>query len=89
MNGIRPERDGAFVGRLALGLCLGGILLSILFGITAQAFDYDARALAYLLFVAFQIGAIVVGYRGRQVFLAKASAISASILLVLSFGLVG
>jgi hypothetical protein len=74
-------------GKLALALCLGGAALAVLIGLTASALGYDAGMWAYLLFVAFQVTAIVIGWRSRNEHLARAGAITASTLLVLSFGL--
>ncbi len=74
-------------GRLALAICLGGVVLAVLIGLAARLFGYDACMWAYLVFASFQIAAIVIGYRARRDPLGRASAITASILFVLSFGL--
>jgi hypothetical protein len=74
-------------GKLALGLCLGGTVLAILIGLVARALGYDAGMWAYWVFVAFQIAAIIIGWRFRREPLGPASAITASILLVVSFAL--
>lgn len=83
---IRPA-NGSHHGRLALALCLGGTLLAIVIGLVARLLGYDARTWAYLLFAAFQIAAIVIGWRFRSEHLGRPSAVTASILLVLSFAL--
>ncbi len=83
---IQPTNESHY-GRLALALCLGGTLLAIVIGLVARLLGYDARMWAYLVFAAFQIAAIIIGWRFRREHLGRASAITASILLVLSFAL--
>lgn len=87
MNTPIQNNNAANYGKLALALCLGGTVLAILIGLAARALGYDARMWAYLLFAAFQIATIVIGWRFRREHLGLASAITASLLLVLSFGL--
>lgn len=80
--------DGSNYGKLALALCLGGTALAALIGLTARALGVDADKAAYALFAALQIAAIVIGWRFRREPLGRASVITASILLVLSLGLI-
>jgi membrane protein implicated in regulation of membrane protease activity len=87
MNTPIQNANASNYGKLALALCLGGTVLAVLIGLVARALGYDARMWAYLLFAAFQVAAIVIGWRFRREHLGRASAITASILLVLSFGL--
>ncbi len=87
MNTPLQDANESQHGRLALALCLGGTLLAIVIGLVTRLLGFDARMWAYLLFVAFQIAAIIIGWRFRREHLGRASVITASILLVLSFGL--
>jgi len=89
MNTPIQQRDSSQYGRLAFALCLGGTVLALIIGFVARTLGYDARRWAYLLFAAFQIAAIVIGWRFRREQLGRASAITAFMLLVLSFGLLG
>ena len=85
MNASLQKAIESHYGRLALALCLGGTLLAIIIGLVARILGFDARMWAYLLFAAFQIAAIIIGWRFRRQHLGRAGAIIASILLVLSF----
>ncbi len=89
MNTPIQDTNNSNYGKLALALCLGGTVLAVLIGLAARLLGYDARMWAYLLFASFQVAAIVIGWRFRWEYLGRASAITASILLVLSFGLLG
>jgi hypothetical protein len=89
MNTPIQNTEESNCGKLALTLCLGGTVLAILIGLTARALGYDARIWAYLLFAAFQVAAIVLGWCFRREPLGRASAITAAIILVLSFSLLG
>ena len=76
-------------GKLSLALCIGGLLLALLIGFTARALGHDARTLAYLVFLAFQIAALAVGFPARHEPLARVSTIASGLLLLLSFLFVG
>ena len=89
MTTPEPITNNLNCGKLALAICLGGTVLTVLIGLAARMLGYDASMWAYLLFAAFQIAAIVIGYRARHEPLGGASAITASILLALSFLLLG
>ncbi len=65
-------------------LSLGGALLAALIGGLAHNFGYDARLAAYILFVALQLTAIVVGWRSRREPSVRAGIITAVALLALS-----
>lgn len=85
MNTSLKKTNESHYGRLALALCLGGTVLAIVIGLVARLLGFDAGMWAYLLFAAFQIAAIIIGWRFRREHLGGASAITASILLVVSF----
>ena len=88
MNPSTQNAQESCHGKLALALCLGGATLALLIGLGARAMGYDVRTWAFALFAAFQIAAIVIGWSYRHEPLGRASAITASILLLLSvFGL--
>jgi hypothetical protein len=77
---LHAIRTRDYSGRVALALCLGGVILAALIG---------QRALpAYLLFLSFQIVALTLGIVAWRTPLGKAAAIAASVLTVGSFALV-
>ncbi len=78
------EQNESTVGKLALALSLGGVVLALAIGMLARLAGYQANMPAYLLFLAFQVAAFVLGLVGRKTPLGKAAAITAAVLLVSS-----
>jgi uncharacterized membrane protein len=74
------EHTGHYYGRIALGLCLGGVILAALIG--------DRVVPAYLIFLSFQIAAFTLGILTWRTPLGKAAAIAASLLTAGSVTLV-
>lgn len=71
--------------KIALGLCLGGVVLAIVAAMVGRLLDHNFTMMAYGVFVAFQIAALVLGIVTRTSPLGKAAAITSGILLVGSF----
>ena len=76
------------VGVIALFLCLGGLVLAVLIGGLAGAFGYNASMPAYIIFLGFQVAAIVLGIVSRQTVMGKTAYITAAVLSVGSVGLI-
>ena len=72
-----PEKK---YGALALSLCLGGLFLAMLIGMTARLCGYDANMPAYLIFLGFQIGGFVLGIVSRQEALGKTAYITSAVM---------
>jgi hypothetical protein len=89
-----PEESAAdqekrtLLAKIALGLCLGGILLAGLVAGTARALGHDPEQPAYVLFLACQIAAFVLGVMSWRDPLGKAGAVIAAIVALVSLLLV-
>ena len=68
--------------KLALTLCLGGVLLAVIIAILGKILGQNLTMIAYGVFVAFQIAALVLGIVTRAKPLGKTAAIASSVLLV-------
>ena len=71
--------------KLALALCLGGVGVAAAVAILGKLLDQDFALIAYGIFVAFQVAALVLGIVARARPLGKAAAITSGVLLVGSF----
>lgn len=71
-------------GVAALALSLGGLLLVILIGMAGHPMDRPFKNAAYLLFLGFQIAALVVGFPVRRNPWGKAALIVSPVLVVVS-----
>ena len=67
-------------GKLALVLCLGGLILAVAIGVSARLMNYNADVPAYLIFLGFQVAAFVVGILSRREPLGKAAFLTSAIL---------
>jgi len=76
------DRDSRKHGRLALTLCLGGLVLAVAIGMVARLLHHHADMPAYLIFLGFQIAAFVLGMVSRQDALGRTAAIASGILAV-------
>ena len=83
------ERSESQFGKLALALSLGGVVLAVAIGLLARLAGYRADMPAYLVFLAFQVAAIVLGLIARRTPLGKTAAITAAVLAVGSLTLLG
>lgn len=83
------EQNESRFGKLALMLSLGGLVLAVVIGLLARYFNHNADTTAYLVFLSFQVAAIVLGVVARRDPMGKTAAITASILAVGSLPLVG
>jgi hypothetical protein len=70
--------------QLALGVCLGGIVLGVLIGLLGRLVGLNFFGAGYTVFAAFQVVAIVLGVLCRESTIGKATAIASSVLLVAS-----
>jgi hypothetical protein len=77
-----PEQNEEKLGKLALALSLGGVVLAFAIGMLARWVGQQADRPAFLIFTAFQIAAIVLGLVVRRTPLGKAAAITAALLAV-------
>ena len=76
----QSKRPG--LGKLALAICLGGTVLTVAIALAKRFLGDDALTWAGVLFVAFQLAALVLGIVARREPLGRASAITAGILLL-------
>lgn len=76
------DTDKGKHGRLALALCLGGLVLAVAIGMVARLLHYNADMPAYLIFLGFQIAAFVLGIVSWNDILGKTAAITSGILAV-------
>lgn len=72
------------VAKLALALCLGGTLLPIPVALAAIIFGPHFLLLAFLLFVALQVTALILGVVAHRERLGRGTAIASALLLLLS-----
>ncbi len=75
---------GKSTDKLALALCLGGVLIAVAVAIVGRLFGQNFTMMAYGIFVAFQIAALVLGMVARSKPLGKTAAITSGVLLVAS-----
>jgi hypothetical protein len=71
--------------KLALVLCLGGVLVAAAVAMLGKSLNRDFVMIAYSIFVTFQVAALVLGVVTRATPLGKTAAITAGVLLVGSF----
>ena len=76
------EQDKSKYGKLALMLTLGGVVIAIVIGMLVRLTGHNADTSAYLIFLSFQVAAIVLGLITRRTPLGKAAAITAGLLSV-------
>jgi hypothetical protein len=76
------EQNESKLGKLALLLSLGGVVLAVVIGMLARLTGHNADIPSYLVFLAFQVAAIVLGLVTRKKPLGKAAAITAGVLAV-------
>ena len=76
------------LGRIALYIGLGGLLLAVLVGVLGRLIERDLRGPAFLLFAGAQVAAIVLGLMSKHTPLGKAAAITSSVLLIGSLTMV-
>jgi len=74
------ELERKRAGGIALGLCLGGLLLAVSIGMIANLLGHDARMPAYFVFLGFQVAGCVLGIMARQDILGKTAYITSSAL---------
>jgi hypothetical protein len=84
MNTTTEPTKASPIGKLAMGVCLSGTLLAIAIGLAARLIGEHAPYWACLLFVAFEVTALVLGIIGRKEPLGRASAIASGALLLLA-----
>ena len=85
MNWDEREASDRFYGKLACALCVGGAVVGAILWMFGKALTYDMRIWSFLFFDTAQVTAIVVGCHARREYLGKVSAITAGILLIISF----
>jgi hypothetical protein len=76
------EQTPNSMAKLAFGLCLGGVILAVAVTIVTKSLGGDGTLMAYCIFAAFQIAALVLGVVTRANPLGKTAAISSAMLLV-------
>lgn len=79
-----PESTLKHLDRLALTIGLGGVVLAALIAMLGIMLGYEFRMIAFGVFSAAQVGAIVLGIMTRASLIGRAAAITSSILLVCS-----
>ena len=82
MLSTESSDDRRSLDKLALALCLGGVVLAILVAMTGRIFGQNTSMMGYGIFVAFQILAVVLGIITRGTAIGKTAAITSSVLLV-------
>lgn len=75
-------------GELALALSLGGVILAVVIGLLARRSGQNADMAAYLIFISFQVAALVLGIIARRMPLGRTAAITAAVLMIGSLTLV-
>jgi len=85
-NEMTEQNESKF-GKLALALSLGGVILAVAIGVLARLAGYRADMPAYLVFLAFQVAAMVLGLIAWRTPLGKAAAITSVVLAVSSLTL--
>jgi len=70
--------------KLALALCLGGVVLAASIAALGALLNQDFTKIAYGIFVAFELAAFVLGIITRATPLGKAAAITSFMLLAVS-----
>lgn len=84
MNTMIKTTKSLPLGKLALGICLIGVLLPVVISLFTWVIGEQAPALACFLFVAFQVIALVLGFISRSEPMGRTSAIASGILLLLA-----
>ena len=82
MSSTEPTSSQRSLDKLALALGLGGVVLAILVAMIGRMLGHDFSMMAYGIFIAFQIAAIVLGIITRGTPIGKTAAITSSVLLV-------
>ena len=83
------EQNETKLGKLALTLSLGGVVLGVGIGMLARLVGQKADMPAFLIFTAVQVAAIVLGLIVRRTPLGKAAAITGAVLAVGAWTLLG
>ena len=68
--------------KVALALCLGGVVVAVAVAMIGSILDLHFTKMAYVIFVAFQIAALVLGIVTRSRPLGKSAAITSGVLLI-------
>ncbi len=76
------SEDHVSLDKLALSLCIGGVIAAVAVALTGELLGHNFRMTAYCIFVAFQIAALVLGIITRATPLGKAALITAGTLLI-------
>ena len=82
------ERHKSHIDKIALGLTLGGVVLAVAIAILGRLLDENLSGSAFIVFIAFQIAALVLGIITRSTPLGKTAAITSSVLLLGSLPLI-
>lgn len=83
MNTTTEPAKASLLGNLAIAIVLAGTLLPIAIGISSPLIGEQADQWAFLLFIAFQVIALVLGILSWRTPLGRASAIASGTLLLL------
>ena len=81
------DQNGSRLGSIALLLSMGGVVLAVGIGVLARLGGHSADAPSYLVFLAFQIAAIALGWVARSTPLGKAAVTTAAVLALVSLTL--
>ncbi|MSU85706.1 MAG: hypothetical protein EXS21_11450 [Pedosphaera sp.] len=82
MNITTEPTKASPIGKLALAICLCGTVLAVGIALSKRFLGGDALTGAFILFVVFQVTALILGIIARREPLGRASAIAAGILLI-------
>ena len=74
--------SGNSYDKLALSFASGGVLLAILVAMVGRMLGHDFAMMAYGIFAAFQVAAIVLGIITRESPIGKTAAITSDVLLI-------
>jgi uncharacterized protein YqgC (DUF456 family) len=83
------ETNETWMDKLALGFCLGGVVAAVTVAMLGKILGHNFTMLAYGIFVACQLAALVLGLITRSKPLGKTAAISSSVLLLGSLFFLG
>ena len=83
MNTTTEPAKASHLGKLAIAIVLAGTLLPIAIGLSTRLIGEQAAEWAFLLFIAFQVIALVLGILSWRQPLGRASAIASGTLLLL------
>ena len=81
-NEQMTDIKGIPMDKLALAVCLGGVLLALAVAMVGKILDHNFTMIAYGIFVAFQVAALVLGILTRARPMGKTAAFTSGVLLV-------